>query len=1519
MNAISCSDASHCVAVGNAGAEVFTTNAGTSWSVPQTLNGGSFLAGASCPSITFCVAVGAAGSILTSTDAGATWTAKASGTTNDLYAVDCPSATTCIAVGATDTITATTNGGAVWTVETTGAASALYGVGCSTPTTCVAVGQNGASPATKTGVAGWSDYIAGTGVTLAAVRCPASNQCFATGVNGSVYEEAPCMPYSSNVEGCWERSSTGVDGVLYAISCPTTLACFAAGDYGTIVQTTSGGTRWQRQSPPNFLGTLLAINCPSTTVCIGVGTLGSVLTTHDGGYSWRPQTSGTTSNLNGVSCASSSLCFAVGDSGAIAETTDGGSTWSVQTSGTTNGLFGVSCPTATTCFAAGGQPGTSTIVATTDGGAHWTTQTAGASSNLTGISCGSTSVCVAVGTYGWSTRTSNGGATWTAQQSSTLYQLAGVTCPSTSSCYAAGGYSTILASTDAGATWSVQMYGSPTGFLQFNAVTCPSTATCFVAESGGGVYATTDSGAHWSSQTTPLSGGYLYGISCASTTLCFSAGGGGRVIGTSDGGATGWHLVAPSGTTGDLVGVSCPSTSLCFAPTGVTIMATANGGAGWFASFSAKYTFFHSIACPSTSVCFAVGSTSAGGGEGPVFVTTNAGASWAPAFVSAGSGYVPGYVSISCPSTTSCFAVASGGTFLKTTDGINWSPPAAVGSATGLSGVSCPTASVCFASDNANPGHLYSSIDGGSSWSVTFNIAADTQAGATGPFTGIDCPTPTTCYATGASGLVATTTDGGQNWRSDFTGSQAMLTGLSCPAAGICDVSANDGTILRTTNFGGTWEIESSGTSGVYTGVSCPTTAACFAVAYGGIISAITSAAPVWTRSAPTSVVQHVLGMSCVGSTTCYAAAQQALLSTHDGGATWVASAVAGTDYVDAISCPLAGTCFAVGWPAAIYRTTNGGTTWTYEASSLSGSDHTLTGVSCATSTTCVAVGDSGIVLSTSNGMTWGSESSGTMRNLWGVSCPSSYSCMAVGDYGLALTRSGGAWSIGPTGIGYYLLATNCPSVSVCYAVGYAGNMIATVDRGASWFPLSSAATTDLNAISCLTTTMCLAAGVGGTAVMTLNAGTWSARPMPTYYDLRTVAFTDLAHAWVGGQGGTILANSTLVPSCSSATLTSDKTSPQSGGTTVTFTAHASGSACSSPIYQYWMWSAASGWVLKQAYSSNAQFVLDTTGWTPGTYTVDVWAEQAGSLFGTSNYETFGLESWVVGGCDSATLSPNPAPTTGTVMFTATAAGIGCNAPQFQWWLWSPSTGWVLKQPYSTTNTWSLNLDTLGNATYTVDVWVKQQASPVSYETWALSSIPKGACGSTTVSATQSSPQSVGGIINLSTSSPGCTTPSFRYWEYPGTQQNWLMLRDYSTTATYDWNTAGYKPGTQSIVVHVRAAGSTAAYDTDGLVSFSLTGCSSATLAASPASPQALGTTVALTASAPGCSTPLYQFWYYLPGTGWVMVRDYTTNPTFNWDSNGLGPGTYAWVVYVKQQGSANAFDSYALFSDSVG
>ena len=1271
---------------------------------------------------------------------------------------------------------------------------------------------------------------------------------------------AVTKPNALNTGANWIWQNPKPDGYpLFGISCPSATVCYAVGLAGPILKTTDGGATWTQQTTQSGM---FAISCADATHCVAVGYSGQVLSTTDGA-GWSPTTISNVAALLGVSCASATNCFAVGTAGSIFATTNGGATWSPQTSTTPNYLYAISCPSTTTCYAVGES---GTIVGTTNSGGTW----------------------AVVGTGG-----------------SFLY---GISCVSTIACMAVGAQGTVLTTTNPTCCWSPGDIGA-TNFILW-AVSCQPTM-CFIAGDDGNVYQRLPltSGSHGVRASSGANGG-LFAISCPTSSTCFAAGNFRTIVTTTNGG-TGWALKTglPSNT---LYGVSCPSTTTCFTVgAGGEVGSTSNGGTTWSTQTSGTTQPLESISCSSTTTCVAVGF------NGTVILTTTGGATWLAGI----SGTTMVFNSVSCPSTTACFATSIGANFFKSGDGGATWTSAPLSTATGLTAVSCPSTTVCYVTDANNPttNLIYKTIDGGATWTQSFNLANDPQAGIVASFDAINCPNSTTCYAAGGSGLIATTSDGGTNWRTDSSPSSSALTGVTCPAAGNCYISSFDQSLLHTTDFGATWQAQAG--FDVYSAISCPSTTVCFAVGQNGNASATTTAGAAWSVVQPTGSTDTIRGLSCYGFGNCYAAAGSTLLSTHDAGNTWASHVLGTTDQFTSISCWSANGCLAVGWPAAIYKTADGGTTWALQANSLYGSDNTFLGVSCSGPTWCVVVGNSGIILGSANGTTWTSQVSGATADLWSVSCPAPNTCVAVGSGGVTTTDVGGAWTAHQSVTTNNLRGVSCTLPAVCYAAGWAGTVLRTTDTGTSWMPEVSGTTQNLYGISCpLSFSTCTTVGNGGTVLQSPDGLNWNNVIDPDVNGLRAVYYLSATHVLIAGFGGAILA----APRCNGATLTSNVPPPQSGGTIVTFTASASGVGCSNPLYEYWMWTAATGWVLKQAYSSNPQFVFDTTGMAPGTYTVDAWAEQSGSPLGTNNYETFGLEAWVVGGCDSATLSPNPAPTTGTVMFTATAAGTGCSAPQYQWWLWSPATGWVLKQPYSATATLSLNVDSLANATYSVDVWVRQAGSPIAYETWALSSIPKGACGPTTVSATQTSPQPVGTTINLTAVNTGCTVPNYRYFDYPsqagvGPNAGWTMLRDYSAVGTFSWDTTNYKPGTQSIVVHVKAATSTNAYDTDGMVSFSLTGCSNAGLIASPGSPQAAGTTVMLTASASGCPTPLFDFWYYVPGTGWVEVQPYSATATYSWNTTSVPPGTYAWVVFVKQQGSANDHDTYALFSDTVG
>src|SRR5204863_768551 len=84
--------------------------------------------------------------------------------------------------------------------------------------------------------------------------------------------------------------------------------------------------------------------------------------------------------------------------------------------------------------------------------------------------------------------------------------------------------------------------------------------------------------------------------------------------------------------------------------------------------------------------------------------------------------------------------------------------------------------------------------------------------------------------------------------------------------------------------------------------------------------------------------------------------------------------------------------------------------------------------------------------------------------------------------------------------------------------------------------------------------------------------------------------------------------------------------------------------------------------------------------------------------------------------------------------------------------------------------------------------------------------------------------------------------------------------------------------------------------------------CNSVTLAASPASPQNIGTTVTLTGTAT-CTlgaTPEYKYFYQPGGTSvWTLIKDWSTT-TASWNTAALTNGLYNLRVFTRAVGNTS-------------
>lgn len=607
--------------------------------------------------------------------------------------------------------------------------------------------------------------------------------------------------------------------------------------------------------------------------------------------------------LAGISCASKALCMAVGHdltaSGSDAPLAEewNGATWAIEpvarpAKGTGSTLVSVSCPSTSSCFAIGQSTSTSgrqlPLIEHWDGTA-WRAQQARVPSGVTGgstlagISCPGISSCVAVGYYAEPHSTHHlplaehwNGRRWWLETvphpvRTTLRELEAVSCSSASSCFAVGraNGSTLIEHWN-GRRWSTQPSANPRGngppTLQGVSCLSPSFCTAVGYHSAQSVEATMVehwNGRHWRLQPTNVAFGaanlYFEAVACATESSCFAVGYGdgiGTLIEHWNGRT--WSLTAsPTATSGaELAAISCPTSSSCSAlgeeevsPSGQVALAERWSGRAWVVERSPNAAGPQSskllaVSCPSASECLAVGSyVEDPSGTYRTLAEIWNGQSWAILSTAnpgrtepAGGDFLQG---VSCPSTTSCFAVgyyygASGVTpLIEHWDGSGWvvqPSPSPVGAE--LRDVACPSASSCFAVGYAQGGSLVEQW-AGASWTIQ-----SSGASAKADLWAVSCTSVSSCVAVG--NLAATWN--GTTWKFGSYPNPyhdgSILVGVSCASSSSCFgvYGFEPGRPEYLEQWNGTrWSIASApapkgaqGTS--LLGISCPSTSSCAAV-----------------------------------------------------------------------------------------------------------------------------------------------------------------------------------------------------------------------------------------------------------------------------------------------------------------------------------------------------------------------------------------------------------------------------------------------------------------------------------------------------------------------------------------------------------------------------------------------------------------------------------------------------------------------------------------------------------------
>jgi len=282
-----------------------------------------------------------------------------------------------------------------------------------------------------------------------------------------------------------------------------------------------------------------------------------------------------------------------------------------------------------------------------------------------------------------------------------------------------------------------------------------------------------------------------------------------------------------------------------------------------------------------------------------------------------------------------------------------------------------------------------------------------------------------------------------------------------------------------------------------------------------------------------------------------------------------------------------------------------------------------------------------------------------------------------------------------------------------------------------------------------------------------------------------------------------------LDPPCGKPTLTTAPVSPQGPGTSVTLSATTSG--CPSPRYRFWILAPGSRWSMVRDYSPAASYAWITAGYPVGTYQLEVDVRDASTV---APYDAVTGVSDVLQACSGARLATDrPSPQAPGVSIVLSGSASCAGAAQYRFWVRAPGGAWRIVQDYGPAATYAWSTASLAHGYYALEVDVRSQGSTDVYDTVANLSYLVDVCSGARLTTSPASPQRVGGTVTLTGSATCAGTPVYRFWvRAPGGA--WTIVRDYSPSSTFSWNTAGHPTGAYALEVDVRDAGSTAVYDT---------------------------------------------------------------------------------------------------------
>jgi photosystem II stability/assembly factor-like uncharacterized protein len=188
--------------------------------------------------------------------------------------------------------------------------------------------------------------------------------------------------------------------------------------------------------------------------------------------------------------------------------------------------------------------------------------------------------------------------------------------------------------------------------------------------------------------------------------------------------------------------------------------------------------------------------------------------------------------------------------------------------------------------------------------------------------------------------------------------------------------------------------------------------------------------------------------------------------------------------------------------------------------------------VDCVSTTTCWAVGANGVIrVTTDGGASWTGQASGVGTRLRGLSCLDASRCRAAGDGGvIRVTTDGGAnWAGQASGTTQTIRSVFMVDGTTGMYAGDGAQVRRTTDGGANW-TLQSLPTAAYQSVSCIDTANCLVVSDLGAVLMTHDGGATWGEQASRYVELEPVTPTLPVSPAVGSVVARIVFRTTTLP-----------------------------------------------------------------------------------------------------------------------------------------------------------------------------------------------------------------------------------------------------------------------------------------------------------------------------------------------------------------------------------------------------